>query len=128
MTPQECEKIIQENPEAFVALLQTKILPELSDLMDRLFLALPSLQIQQAAIDCKSMIIHLEDLEENGAEAPLKDIPLADSEIEENFIFPEDQEQLEFADDISNLPPIGAPFHGDIEDHQLEYPEKGMEK
>lgn len=127
MTPQECEKIIQENPEAFVALLQTKILPELSDLMDRLFLALPCLQIQQAAIDCKSMIIHLEDLEENGAEAPLKDIPLSESEIEENFIFPEDQEQLEFAGVEDNHEHVGPEDFAPV-DHQLEYPEKGMEK
>ena len=111
LTPAQCEEIIKESPTAFTEILETKIVPELRDLMKKLYDSMPCLQLQQAAIDCESILLHLESLREDGPEAPLKDIPLAESEVEEDFIFPEDQVQLAFADD-----------------HQLEYPEPGMEK
>jgi hypothetical protein len=99
MSPEECEQVIKEDPMAFVELLQTKIVPELRDLMKKLFDALPSLQLQQAHIDCHSILIHLEDLKDNGPDEPLKDIPLSESEIEENFIFPEEEAELDFVDE-----------------------------
>lgn len=99
LTPEQCQEIIRENPMEFVDLLETKIVPELRDLMKQLLDSLPSLQLQQAHIDCISILDHLADLKENGPEAPLKDIPLEDSEIQEDFQFPEDETELEFAED-----------------------------
>lgn len=98
LTPAQCEEIIRENPTEFVSLLENKIVPELHELMNKLFLSLPCLQLQQATIDCESILMHLASLREDGPEEPLKDIPLESSEIQEDFQFPEDDE-LEFADE-----------------------------
>lgn len=98
LTPEQCEEIIKENPMAFVDLLQTKIIPELADLTKKLFEAMPCLQLQQAHVDCQSILMHIEDLKESGPEEPLKDIPLDKSEIQEEFEFPEDDTELVFAD------------------------------
>ncbi len=81
--------------------LRHKEIPELTTFMKKLFDAKPCLQLQQAYIDCESILMHLQDLEENGPEEALKDIPLESSEIQDEFVFPEDEEELVFADSES---------------------------
>lgn len=91
MIHEDVSKLIKEDPYAFIAELEKEIIPGLRDLMQELFLAVPCLQLQQAHIDCESIIMHLESLREDGVEEPLKDIPLNDSEIHEDFSFEDSQ-------------------------------------
>lgn len=86
------ELVIEERPGEFLTILETAIVPELRDLMAKVYEAVPCLQLQQALIDCESILIHLTSLKEDGPEEPLKDVPLSESEVEEDFIFPEDDE------------------------------------
>lgn len=99
LSPEQCESIIKESPDEFITLLELKIVPELRDLLKKLYDSMPCLQLQQAHIDCESILMHLESLREDGPEEPLKDIPLSESEIEEDFIFPEEETELTFADE-----------------------------
>lgn len=98
LTPEQCEEIIQQSPYEFIAILEQKIVPELRDLMKKLYDVLPCIQIQQAHIDCESILMHIEDLKENGPGEPLKDIPLSESEVQDDFVFPEDETEIVFSD------------------------------
>ena len=61
-------------------LMETKVLPELKALVDKLDEAIPCKQVQLISMDTESMINHLNDLKVNGPKPKFIDIPLEQSE------------------------------------------------
>jgi hypothetical protein len=84
------------NPEKTAQVLANMLVPGLRDLMNTLNEALPCKQFQLAIMDAEAMIENLQSLEEDGPLPRLMEIPLSQSEIQQDFIFPEDQVELAY--------------------------------
>lgn len=80
--PREAQiEVMHEHHESFVQLLDTKLLPELQDMVDLMRDAVPCEQFQVMSMDVESLRNHITDFIEKGARAPFKDIPLSETEI-----------------------------------------------
>lgn len=83
------EKYMKENVESFVQILTGSILPELRYMLTVLDSAKPCKQFQLAIMDVDSMSENLASINEDGYLPRLMEIPLEQSEINEQFSFEE---------------------------------------
>jgi hypothetical protein len=100
LSAEEVKESVAEYHEAFDNIIVNSILPELKDLILKLNDHKPCKQYQLAIMDLESMIENIASIKTDGPLPRLMEIPLTASEIQEDFVFPEDE--IEYAQETTN--------------------------
>lgn len=84
--------------EEFDELIIKRILPQLTHLLKTMHTVMPCKQYQLSIQDLESINLHIASLATKGPLPPLEEIPLDESEVDDDFEF-DDGPELEFADE-----------------------------
>lgn len=83
LTDADCISIAEEHADDLNTLLTAKIIPQVISFLQLLHSVRPSKQYQMALMDAESIQIHLADLKENGPKTPFVEVPVEQSETNE---------------------------------------------
>ena len=90
----EVKDLTEQEQIQLLTALEEKIVPEIITILEDLLKALPCAQLQMCVMDAHSIKEHLNHLKHNGPSTPFQDIPLEQSEGDEEGISLVDPEEL----------------------------------
>jgi len=93
LSEEEIKESIQEHSSEYYSLVTERILPQMAHLMKLIYAVKPSKQVQLSLQDLESINLHMINLIQHGPKTPLEEIPLEESEVEEDFEFETDEEK-----------------------------------
>lgn len=98
LSAEELKESIEAYHEDFDALIVERILPQLTSLLTSMRQVIDCKQYQLAIQDLESINLHFQSLAEKGPLPPLEEIPLDESEVDDDFEFEDDADEIEYAD------------------------------